>query len=236
LVDVALTVGDGLLLVVIPEGLGDAALGDAALGELVPGRVVAQNAPVYPDTTAPATARILKQYWMDPPRPVIWKAVSCADGEPVMSDQPVPACCWIWNPVSVAFGLHPESLAVGEITDQIATTADELSAVALGLRGGHGGSDVVGVAEAVGLLGVDEPVGNGVGVNFSLPDAEPVGATVWLPLESGPGASVGPGKLPLAVPDSVGAPEAEPPAVPGVVTHACGLNIDCADPATAMIR
>jgi hypothetical protein len=62
LVDVALTVGDGLLLVVIPEGLGDTALGDTALGELVPGRVVAQNAPVYPDTTAPATARILKQY------------------------------------------------------------------------------------------------------------------------------------------------------------------------------
>ena len=80
--------------------------------------------------------------------------------------------------MSVALGSHPESLAVGAITDHTATTADELSAVALGLSGGHGGSAVVGEVEGVGLPIVDEAVGTGVGVSFSLPDAEPVGATL----------------------------------------------------------
>lgn len=135
-------------------------------------------------------------------------------------------------------GLQPESEADGAITDHMATTADELSAVALGFNGGHGGSaaaveDPLGDPEGETVL-VD---GFGVGVNDSLPGVslpEPPPPSVVAPPSVGPLAL--PPSVPVGAPDPLAPGLAPPDAVPGVVTHAWGLNMDCAEPATATIR
>ena len=64
---------DGLALAVaLALAVGLALADDEVLGNAVLGNVVAQNAAVLLETSEPATARIRKQYWMEPPRPVIW--------------------------------------------------------------------------------------------------------------------------------------------------------------------
>ncbi|MFM8350640.1 MAG: hypothetical protein ACKN9D_06185 [Actinomycetales bacterium] len=134
--------------------------------------------------------------------------------------------------------MHPESEAEGEITVHIATTADELKAVALGLIGGQGGSAAVvevpdGDPVAVGAL----PDGLAVGGSDSFPAVSfPAPPPSVVELDGSGGTPEPPASVLVGRPDPL-APGLLPPlAVPGVVTQACGLNMDCDEPAMATIR